>query len=485
MSSTSTGIRVSQQLIGGQLVDGVGDPLRLIDPATAEQYASVSLASAAQLDQAVAAARAASDAQEWSKIDGEDRAGLIHQACDVLWQHREELTQIVVTEVGCPVSTTRDQQVAGPIELLRWYAEAARRVHDRLLEPRLGRRRSASVVRYTPVGVVAAITAYNYPLALAINKLGSALATGNTMVLHPSPRAPASTLLLGELLKTTDIPDGVVNVIVGDADVARALTEHRLVDLVAFTGSVEVGALVMKQASSTIKRVVLELGGKSPAVLLPGTDLAEHLPALHQRWMRHAGQGCQCPTRHFVHRSQWADYVERSREIMSGTVVGDPRDEATDVGPVISAAHAERIAGYVNEALLEGEILASSPMPEADRGFWSQPMIIGGVDHSARICQEEIFGPVVIAFPYDTVDDAVSLANDTKYGLAAYVYGPDVRACRAVAARIRAGNVSVNGTGGVRPDAPNGGMKQSGIGRMRGEEGLLEFMEAQHIQWPL
>jgi aldehyde dehydrogenase (NAD+) len=484
VSTAPAAVRIAPLLIGGELVDGVGERWSLVNPATDDTYASMSAASPEQLDAAVVAARAAFD--DWSALDGDRRAALIHQASDVLWEHRDELTELVVTEVGCPVGTTREHQVAGPIELLRWYAEAARRVHDRYLEPRLGARPSASVVRYTPIGVVGALTAYNYPLTLAINKLGSALATGCTVVLHPSPRAPASTLRLGELLRQTETPAGVVNVVVGDAAIARALTEHPQVDLVAFTGSVEVGALVMGQASKTVKRVVLELGGKSPAVLLPGSDLEEHLASLHLRWARHAGQGCQCPTRHFVHRSQWDEFVERSREIMSRFVVGDPRDERTDIGPVITAAHRDRIAGYVDEALQAGgEVLAASPMPELDRGFWSQPMLIGGVDHSARICQEEIFGPVAVAFPYDSVDDAVALANGTKYGLGAYVYGPDVDDCRRVAARIRSGNVSINGAGGLRPDAPNGGMKQSGIGRMRGDEGLREFMEPQHIQWPL
>jgi aldehyde dehydrogenase (NAD+)/betaine-aldehyde dehydrogenase len=273
--------------------------------------------------------------------------------------------------------------------------------------------------------------------------------------------------------------------VVGDAGIARALTGHEQVDLVAFTGSVEVGSLVMAQAARTVKRVVLELGGKSPAMLLPGTDLEKHLRALHLRWTRHAGQGCQCPTRLFVHGSQWDEFVTRSRAILAGLVVGDPRDERTDVGPVISEAHRERIASYVEKALAAGEVLASSPLPELRRGFWSQPMLIGGVGHSEPICQEEIFGPIAVAFPYDDVESAIKLANATKYGLAAYVYGPDVEECRHVAEEIRAGNVSINGIGGVRPDAPHGGMKHSGIGRMRGDDGLREFLEAQHIQWPL
>ena len=486
MSSAPAAVRVPPHLIGGELVEGAGEPLTLLNPATEEPYATVATASLEQLDAAVRSARAAFEDGRWSELDPERRSQLIHGACRVLWAHRDELSELVVTEVGCPVGTTSEHQVAGPIELFRWYAEAARRRHDRFLEPKLGSRRSASVVRYVPVGVVAEITAYNYPLTLALNKLGAALATGNTVVVMPSPRAPVSTLRMGELLAESGIPDGVVNVVVGDAAVARALTEHPEVDLVAFTGSVEVGALVMAQAARTIKRVVLELGGKSPAVLLPGSDLETHLRPLHQRWTRHAGQGCQCPTRHFVHASQWDEFVEQSREIMAGFVVGDPRDEGTDIGPVVSEGQRDRIAGYVDEALAAGgEVLASSPLPDLPRGFWSQPLLIGGVDHSLRICQEEVFGPVAVAFPYDHVDEAIELANATKYGLAAYVYGPDVGECRRVAARIRAGNVAINGVGGVRPDAPNGGMKQSGIGRLRGDEGFLEFMEAQHVQWPV
>jgi aldehyde dehydrogenase (NAD+)/betaine-aldehyde dehydrogenase len=479
-------LRGHRLLIDGELIEGAGEPLTLIDPATEKPYTTVETASLEQLDAAVHAARAAFRDGRWSELAPERRSSLLHDACRVLSEHRDELTELVVTEVGCPVSTTREHQVAAPIELLGWYAEAARRVHDRLLEPRLGGRRSSSLVRYAPVGVVGAVTAYNYPLTLALNKLGAALATGNTVVMMPSVRAPTSTLRVGELLRESGIPDGVVGIVVGDAAIGRALTEHPDVDLVAFTGSVEIGALVMAQAARTVKHVVLELGGKSPAVLLPGTDLDSHLHPLHQRWTRHAGQGCQCPTRHFVHVSQWDDYVERSRQIMASFAVGDPRDERTEIGPVVSEGQRDRIHAYVEEALAAGaEILASTPVPKVTRGFWSQPLLIGSVDHSARISQEEVFGPVAVAFPYHDTDEAIDLANATKYGLAAYVYGPDVNECRRVASRIRAGNVAINGVGGVRPDAPNGGMKQSGVGRMRGDEGLREFMETQHIQWPI
>jgi aldehyde dehydrogenase (NAD+)/betaine-aldehyde dehydrogenase len=390
----------------------------------------------------------------------------------------------VVTEVGTPVAIAGALQVQWPIEHLRWYADQAVVDRDEDLGPHGFPAPSHSVVAYRPVGVVAAIAAYNYPLTLAVHKLGPALATGCTVVLLPSPRTPVATLLLARLVQEAGFPPGVVNVLVGDASAAQRLTEHRHVAKVTFTGSVEVGRHVMRQAASHLAGVVLELGGKSPAILLPDADVASVAPALHLRYCRNGGQACAAPTRLLVHRSQWDEFVDVTRSTIASVPVGDPRDPATVVGPMISSQHRDRVEGYVSAAVAQGaSVLAGGGRPDLERGWFTNPVVLTDVESSWPVAQEEIFGPVSVVMAYDSVDEAVAIANDTPYGLHAYVYSADLDAARALAPRLRAGAVSINGGGGFRPDAVMGGFGVSGIGRELGTWGIHEFLEPQHVQW--
>jgi aldehyde dehydrogenase (NAD+)/betaine-aldehyde dehydrogenase len=270
---------------------------------------------------------------------------------------------------------------------------------------------------------------------------------------------------------------------VGDAVIARRLSEHPDVDKISFTGSEQVGVAVAQQAAATVKEAVLELGGKSPAVLMPDVDLDQVVPALLLRLFRHAGQGCQVPSRILVHRDHYHEFGERARAVVGGLKIGDPWNEDTEVGPVISEAHRARVQAFIDEAVSQGgEVLAASELPPFERGHWVAPTLIGRVGNDARIARQEIFGPVGVLLAYDDVDEAVRIANDTVYGLAAYVFGTDREAALAVGSRLRAGSVFVNG-GGLRPDAPSGGLKHSGMGREQGEEGIVEFLEAQHLRW--
>jgi aldehyde dehydrogenase (NAD+)/betaine-aldehyde dehydrogenase len=319
---------------------------------------------------------------------------------------------------------------------------------------------------------------------LAINKVGAALAAGCTVVLVPSPRAPLSTLLLAAICRD-EVPPGVLNVVVGDQTIARGLTEHAAVDKVSFTGSVEIGTQVGLQAAAGVRDVVLELGGKAPALLLPDCDLDAVVRPLLLRLFRNAGQGCQVPSRILVHRAVVERFVELSRAVIRELVIGDPLDPATDIGPVITAAQRDRVLAVVNSAVADGgEILASAAAPDLPGGNWVGPMLIGGVDNRSPIGREEIFGPIGVMLVYDDLEEAIAMANDTDYGLAAYVYGRDVDDCVRVARAVRAGSVFVNGVG-MRPDGPSGGFKRSGIGREQGEEGIMEFLAAQHIRWPI
>jgi aldehyde dehydrogenase (NAD+) len=472
--------------IAGVSEPGEGPDLQVFNPATEELIATVGTADARQTERAIAAARTAFDDGPWSRFSPQERSLTLHRLADVLERHADELVASVVAEVGTPVTLTEQLQVETPIRHLRHYAESATALGDVSLGSHFDPVPSASMVAYRPAGVVAAITAYNYPLLLAISKLGASLAAGCTAVLLPSGRTPLTTLLLGGLLEESGLPAGTVNVLAGEADVARQLTESRLIDKVTFTGSTTVGRHVMRQAATGLAGVMLELGGKSPLIVLPGTDLADIVLSIHMRYSRNAGQGCMSPTRLFVHQGQWDEFLERSKAAFAHITVGDPWDRSTDVGPLIRPEHRARVEQFVTDACQQGaRIAAGGGRPETGRGWYTNPTLVVGVENSWPIAREEIFGPIAVAMPYSNVEEAVGLANDSEYGLAAYVYGDDTEAALAVAARLRAGTVTVNGGGGLRPDATIGGFKQSGIGREQGRWGISEFLEPQHIQWAL
>ncbi|MBS45664.1 MAG: betaine-aldehyde dehydrogenase [Nocardioides sp.] len=471
-------------LVDGAEVTGRGAVLEVIDPATEEVVTEVRAADAAQVDEAVAAARRAFVSPAWAEIGGEGRRELIHRLADLVEQHVDELADAVTTEAGTPVSISAPLQVMWPVQHLRWYADQAVVDREEDLGPHQVPVPSHSVVGYRPVGVVAAIAAYNYPITLAVHKLGPALLTGCTVVLMPSPRTPVATLLLARLIREAGFPPGVVNVVVGGVEEARRLTEHPDVAKVAFTGSVEVGRHVMCQAASHLAGVVLELGGKSPAIMLPDADVAAVAPAVHLRYCRNGGQACAAPTRLLVPRAQWDTFVDVTRSTIDEVVVGDPRDPATVVGPMITAAHRDRVERYVADAVASGaSVVAGGGRPDLARGWFTNPAVVADVDNSWPIAQEEIFGPVSVAMPYDSVDEAVAIANDSMFGLHAYVFSADLEAARALAPRLRVGAVTINGGGGFRADAPMGGFGVSGIGREIGHWGIHEFLEPQHVQW--
>lgn len=345
---------------------------------------------------------------------------------------------------------------------------------------------SSSLLVSEPIGVVAAMTAYNFPYILSVWKVAGALAAGCSVILNPSPRGTLSSAALFALISELDLPPGVAGFLVGDAEVGRALSSDPAVDLVSFTGSIAVGAQVMVQAAPTVKNVVLELGGKSPNVLLPGTDLETAVPWSMQRLITNAGQRCGATSRIIVHDSLAADFVAGADAYLSALVVGDPRDAATIVGPVIDARHRDFVTGHVQRALDAGaEIVAGGRRRVAspDRGFYVEPVILGGLPNTHPFCQEEQFGPVGSLLTYRDVDDAVALANGSPFGLNASVFGPAEQAM-AVGRRIRSGTLVLNGGGPLRPEAPWGGVGQSGIGREGGEEGFREFFQTRHLQWP-
>ena len=471
-------------LVDGQFVSPQGERWPVYNPATEQVIATVGGASAEQVDAAVAAARAAFPG--WAARPGEQRSRHIHRLADVLEAAADQLLPSIVNEVGTPVSLAAFLQVRMAVQQhLRWAAEAAKTDRIQHLGPWNEPVPTMSDVVLEPAGVVAAITGYNYPLNLAIFKFGAALAAGCTVVLLPSPRTPLTTLLLGELIRQAELPPGVMNVITGNADVGRQLSSHPGVDRVSFTGSDTVGAMIMAQAAGNLTGVTLELGGKSPSIVLPDADIGQIAVETHLRWSRNGGQGCAALARLLVHESVYDEFLAASAPAFEQMIVGDPWDPATNIGPMIRPDHQARVRGFIDDSLAAGGsklLEVTKPLPE--KGWFVNPVLLGNLPAEARAVQQEIFGPVAVILPFKDTDDAIRLANDTPYGLAANVWcGDNLDEGRRVAERVRAGTVWINGGGSMRPDAPFGGYGRSGIGRELGEWGMREYLEVKHIQW--
>lgn len=460
-----------------------------IDPTTEQVLASVPTTAVRQVDEAVVAARRAFDEGPWPRMRPRERAAAINRLVERLRAHRDALVELGMLEVGSPRMLSEAMHADLPINFWEWFADAAIRGPRGGWEDGIGLHHSpvlsTSILFHDPIGVVAAIAAYNTPQLITAFKVGGALAAGCTTVLMCSPRTPLAAVAFARIVDEADLPPGVVNVVIGEAEVGRALTEHSGVDLVTFTGSVAVGRQVMRQAADGLKKVVLELGGKSPNILLPGADVEAAAAPSILRFTRNSGQACGATTRTFVPRADYDRFVSAAAAFMDSVVVGDPFEQTTVLGPLIRRSQVDSVQGYIDRAVAAGaEVVAGGRPVDADRGFFMSPALIGKVGNDAEICQEELFGPVGAVMAYDTVDEAVALANRTRYGLNANVWGPADDAMR-VARRLRTGTATINGGGGDRPDAPWGGVGESGVGFDRGEAGFAEFFTVQHVQWPL
>ncbi len=470
------------------LIDGdlVTTPHRFetLNPATEEVLGEASDAAPEDLDRAIAAARRAFDDSPWA-TDLDLRVRCLTQLQEALRRHADELRDLTVREVGAPRFLTFGAQLDAPVEDLGWFAGLAR---DYAWEQDLGRAAPMGMtsdrrVVKEPAGVVGAITPWNFPHQINLAKLGPALAAGNTVVLKPAPDTPWCAAVLGTLIATeTDIPPGVVNVVTGtDHALGARLTEDPRVDLVSFTGSTATGRAVMRAAAGSLKKVFLELGGKSAFVVLDDADLKSACGYAAFAGITHAGQGCAITTRLLVPRAAYDEAVEITARTLAKIGTGDPADDATICGPLISARQRDRVEGYLKLAAEEGGSFATGGGRAArDRGFWIEPTLITGLTNDSRAAREEIFGPVLVILPYDGDDEAVRIANDSPYGLSAAVHGSPERA-RAVARRLRTGTVSVNGGVWYSADVPFGGYKQSGIGREMGVAGFEEYLETKAI----
>ena len=479
-----------QLLIDGKLTPAAGGATyENVNPATESVLGVAADATLDDARRAISAARHAFDTTEWSR-DHAFRVRCLRQLHEALVDNFEPLSDILVQEVGAPVSSMTGPQLSGPADVVAWYADLLEG-YDFVED--LGARdtfagRHHRWVEKEVAGVVGAIAAYNYPVQLALAKLAPALAAGCTVVLKGAPDTPWATLALGKLAaETTDIPPGVLNVLTStDTAVGAELTTHPDIDVVSFTGSTPVGRQIMAAASATVKRVFLELGGKSAFVLLDDGDAALAALFCSYATISHSGQGCAITSRLVVPRDRFDEVVDTARTTLAGVAYGDPTDPANMMGPLINARQREKVAGYVDRAIVEGaEALVGGRIPEhLPRGFFYEPTLLVGADENSAVAQDELFGPVLVVLPHDGDDDAVRIANNSIFGLSGAVVGGDRERALGVARRIRAGTMSVNGGVYYGPDAPFGGYKQSGIGREMGAAGLDEFLERKTLAEP-
>ncbi len=476
-------------LIDGRLIQAAsGRRFERINPATDEIAGTAPDGGAVEMAQAIAAARRAFDTTDWSR-DHAFRKHCLQQLQESCRKDADEWRTEMVAEVGTPLMWTYAFQLDWPIE---WSLGTPLALMDTyeweidrgVLELPTGNVRR-SIVK-NPSGVVGCIVPWNFPAEIMLSKLGPIIASGNTVVFKPAVETPLSALRLSRIVSETDIPPGVVNfVISSDHAVGEQLASSPLVDLVAFTGSTTTGKRVMEVASRNVTKVFLELGGKSPTIVLDDADLPSALSGSVQTCI-HAGQGCALPTRLLVPRSRYDEAVAILEAVWSQIPYGDPTDPTVMAGPLVSPRQRDRVLNYIASGREQGaRVLVGGGRPaHLPRGNFVEPTLFVDVDNSMRIAQEEIFGPVLVTIPYDDDDHAVAIANDSIYGLAAGVIGGDAERAERVARRLRAGSVSVNGAGAYQCDLPFGGYKHSGIGRQWGAEGLDELMELTSLTRP-
>ncbi len=468
--------------VGGQWrTPSSTDILATIDPATEEVLGRTVAAGPADVEAAVDFARAALDDGPWGQLKLDERIDILGRVAAEIEQRQSELGRLIVQETGAPAATVTGQagQVFGTIMFIRVFSDLARGFAFR--EERSGMF-GRSIVRRDPVGVVGAIVPWNVPFAMSVLKVVPALLAGCAVILKPSPETPLDSFIFADIFNRAGLPHGALSVLPGGIEVGRALVAHPGVQKITFTGSTAVGRSIGTVGGGQLKRMSLELGGKSAAVVLEDANIDTLIPSLIESGLGDNGQQCFALTRILVPRSRQNKIVDALATHMRKMKIGDPFDEATTIGPLISARQRERVEGYIRLGLESGATLAvgGGRPAELSRGWYVEPTLFTNVDNASRIAQDEIFGPVLSVIPYRDLDDAVRLANDSEYGLAGAVYTSDVELGQQVAARIQTGTVGINGLQ-FNLLAPFGGVKSSGIGREWGPEQLASFTELKVI----
>jgi aldehyde dehydrogenase (NAD+) len=481
---------VERMLIDGELVEAAhGHTFDNVNPATEQVIGAVPDADATDVERAIGAARRAFDTTDWS-TDVAFRRHCLVQLRDALRNEVETLRANLIAEAGSPVMLTAGIQLEAPIGFFDHYIDLLESYEFEREVPvkAIMGQPTDRIIRREAAGVVAAITPWNYPFYLNIAKISGALAAGCTVVLKPAPDTPWSALAIGAIVaEHTDIPAGVLNVVTtSDNSVAEILATHPDVDQVTLTGSTGTGKKVMAAAAATIKRVTLELGGKSAAVLLDDADLAAIVPGIAGGICAHAGQGCTQLTRLLVPRARLEEAVAIAKATMEMIPWGDPTDPANLMGPVVNSRQRDSILAYIESAKAEGGriVLGGEPQTRFDKGWFVLPTLITDIDPKSTVAQQEIFGPVLVVLPYDDDEDALRIADSTIFGLSTAVFSADLDRAMAMARRFRSGTVGVNGAQWFDVQSPFGGYKQSGLGREWGNEGLEDFLEVKTIAFP-
>jgi aldehyde dehydrogenase (NAD+) len=453
--------------------------LEVLNPATEKPVAVISMGSAGDIDRAVAAAKKAF--VTYSRTTAEERLALLEKLLAIYKRRYEEMAQTITLELGAPLSMSREQQADVGVGHLQGFIDALKRLHTREVLP------NGDVMLREPVGVCGLITPWNWPINQIALKVVPALATGSTCVLKPSEFTPLNAMLYAEMVHEAGFPAGSFNLVNGDGlNVGAALSKHKDVDMMSFTGSTRAGIAVSKDAAETVKRVTLELGGKSPNIVFEDADLEDRVAGSVLECFNNSGQSCDAPTRLLVQKSVYDKAVEIATRVGKEAKVGNPAEEGSHIGPLVSDVQFGRVQALIEAGIAEGArvLVGGAGKPEGfETGYFVKPTIFADVNNTMRIAREEVFGPVLAIMPFETEEEAIEIANDTNYGLAAYVQTGDPKRAERVASRLRAGMVHING-GPHRYGSPFGGYKQSGNGREGGMFGLEDFLEVKTVHRP-
>lgn len=466
--------------INGQWVDPIApNDLDVLNPATEKPIAVISMGTAADIDRAVAAAKKAFVTYSRTSVD--ERLALLEKLLSIYKRRYDEMVATITMELGAPTTMTREQQADVGVGHLQGFIDALKRLKTRDTLP------NGDVILREPIGVCGLITPWNWPVNQIALKVVPALATGSTCVLKPSEFTPLNAMLYAEMIDEAGFPAGVFNLVNGDGlNAGAALSKHRDIDMMSFTGSTRAGIAVSKDAAETVKRVTLELGGKSPNIVFADADLEDRVTGSVLECFNNSGQSCDAPTRMLVERSVYDKVVEIAGRVGRGAEVGDPTKEGSHIGPLVSDVQFGRVQALIEAGIAEGArlVVGGAGKPEGfETGYFVKPTIFADVNNTMRIAREEVFGPVLAIIPFDTEEEAIAIANDTNYGLAAYVQTGDPKRAERVASRLRAGMVHING-GPHRYGSPFGGYKQSGNGREGGMFGLEDFLEVKTVHIP-
>jgi aldehyde dehydrogenase (NAD+) len=468
--------------VGGSWRAPTADTIEVVSPHTEEPFGRAAGAGPDDVDAAVAAARAAFDDGPWPRLGPAERVEAVRRLAGLYGPRRKEMAKLITAEMGSPISFSKFAQATLPMLLLGAFADIAEALPWE--ERRAGAFGSDIVLRKEPMGVVAAIVPWNMPQFLIVGKLAPALLAGCPIVIKPAAETPLDALLLAELVDEAGLPPGVVSVLPGGRQVGEALVAHPGVDKVAFTGSTAVGRQVAAACGTGLKRMSLELGGKSAAIVLDDADPATVAEGVKVAGLMNSGQACVAQTRVLVPAARHDEYVEALASMVEQVAVGDPNDPATEIGPLVAKRQQERVLGYIEDGERQGArlVVGGTKLPEGiDRGWYVRPTLFDAVDNGMRIAREEIFGPVLSVIAYDGDDDAVRVANDSDYGLSGSVWTADPARGLDVARKVRTGSFGVNEPYSMDPAAPFGGVKASGIGRELGREGLEGYLDVKAI----